>query len=118
MSVRRLPAQPRLPGTRRSRTQGTVERHANADLKQLRDLHAIAPGMSAIEDAYKRVAAELDAAFKDQDRYGVINTVRELRNTRAALAPGALHEGDDALERFIAQLPATPRGHAQEPRSA
>lgn len=118
MTLRKVPAQTRLPGVSGRRKVGTAERLAAADIRKLRELNAIAPGMAAVESAYKRLAGVLDAGWSQQDDWKLLNAARELRNTRAALAPGAVYEGDDSLERFLAQLPSTPRGNAEEPRTA
>jgi uncharacterized membrane protein YcjF (UPF0283 family) len=63
-----------------------VERAASADLRALRAEQLIPPGCAALEAAYRLMAREVDRAEREHDRYGKINTVRELVRVRQVLA--------------------------------
>lgn len=80
--------------------RGITERAAGSDLTQLRNLKMIPTGCEALATAYRLLAREVDRAEDDEDRYGKINAVRELRNVRNSLAgvdPNATPEELDDL---------------------
>jgi hypothetical protein len=95
------PTQSRLPGVSVRRKVGSVERAAAADLKLLRDLGVVPGGMTAVETAYRRVACQVDTAHDEQDRYGVINATRELRNVREALGATTTPDEDSTLATML-----------------
>jgi hypothetical protein len=115
MTGKQIPGQIGLRGLRgkSGTTQGTIERNAARDLRELEKLDAIPPGMEAIKSAIRQVARQLDAAAREDDRYSVITASSQLLKLRLALTPGAIHEHDDGIERLIAALPATPRWYRE-----
>jgi hypothetical protein len=112
--------EPHLPGitARPGRTQGTIERHAAADLRELKRIDAIPPGMESICSALRQLARQVDDAAREDDRYSVIMGTSQLLKLRLALTPGPISEPDDAIERFLAALPATPRWYREESSTA
>lgn len=83
---------------------GAVERQANADLRTLREREELLDGGKALEQAYKLLAATIDDAHRDGDRYAVINAVRELLRVREALVPVARESGAQSVEDYLASL--------------
>lgn len=65
--------------------RGAVEIAAARDLEQLRD--SIGEGCEALEATFQLLARELDRAEREGDRYGKINTARQLQSVRRELAP-------------------------------
>jgi len=105
-------ADPTLPGVRGRRTQGTVEKHAAKDLRDLDALGALPPSSDAIRSAYRLVARQFDLAVKSEKTWDVLTASKELRSIRAQLLAEGGHVVDDTeLERFLAALPTTPRGY-------
>jgi hypothetical protein len=64
LTSKQTPGQLGLRGLRgkSGTTQGTIERNAARDLRELEKLQAIPPGMEAIKSAIRQVARQLDAA--------------------------------------------------------
>lgn len=107
---------PRLPGTRARGSQGTVERYAAKDVRELAELGALPPASDALRSAYRLMARQFDLAVKTEKTWDIVNASKELRSIRAQLlAEGGGVVDDDELERFLAALPATPRGYSTEP---
>lgn len=107
---------PTLPGTRRRRSQGTVERYAAADLRELDKIGALPPAADALRSAYRAMGRQFDLAVKTEKTWDVVNASKELRAIRAQLLEeGGGTIGNDELERFLASLPDTPRGYTTEP---
>lgn len=109
-------AEPTLPGTRGRRTQGTVEKHAAKDLRELDKIGALPPAADALRSAYRFMGRQFDTAVRTEKTWDIVNASKELRSIRAQLlAEGGHIVDDDELERFLAALPATPRGYDPEP---
>ena len=109
-------ADPRLPGTRTRRSQGTVEKHAAADLRELDKIGALPPAADALKSAYRAMGRQFDNAVRTEKTWDIVNASKELRSIRAQLLAEGGHIVDDSeLERFLAALPATPRGYGPEP---
>lgn len=104
-AAKKAPAQPKLPGTSPTRRRGVVERAAGADLSKLRDLEVMPDGTAALQDAYRLLAREMDRAESERDRYGKINTARELRNLRQNLAPVTAASGAMTIEDILDGIP-------------
>jgi hypothetical protein len=84
------------------RKRGTVERNAEADLRELRTYKALVPGMKALESAYKLMAREIDLAGDDVEggTWKAINASREMRAVRERLGlviPAAVGEEANAF---------------------
>lgn len=103
-----MTAQPTLFNERHR--PGTVERHAVADLTELRQLERLPAGSLAVQDAYKQVAREIDRAEKERDRWGKIRAVSELVKIRLALAPEVADGTTEGLDDWIAGLPTAAAG--------
>lgn len=97
------PQQLRLAGVAPPKL-GPVERSAREDIHLLNDLGVIPAGSKALEATYRRLARQIDAATDDGDRYGVINSARELRQLRAGLGVTAAGAADDALHEFMTSV--------------
>lgn len=98
----RLPAVP--AGGRRS--QGTVERHASSDVRALKALEVLPPGTDALQSIYRALGRTFDEAIADNDRYGRINTAREMLRVREALSPIAVAAGGMSIEEMLAEINA------------
>ena len=110
------PSDPRLPGTRKRRPQGTVERYAATDIRTLSRMGALPPGADALRSAYRLMARQFDLAVTSEKTWDIVNASKELRSIRAQLlVEGGGFVANDELERFIAALPTTPRGYITEP---
>jgi hypothetical protein len=78
--------------------RGTVERAAEADLRQLRQLEAMPAAATALAAAYRLAAREVDRAELERDRWGKAKstaTLRELWHDLTAYVTPP--EADDAL---------------------
>lgn len=91
--------------------KGVVERFAEQDLRELRRLETIAPGMKAIEAAYRLVAREVDRAESEGPDGGwrKLNATRELRAVRERLGVLPPESSGDERDELLAALSATPR---------
>jgi len=83
------------------RKLGPVERASREDMTVLNDLGVIPAGSKALEATYRRLARQIDKATDEDDRYGVINSARELRQLRAGLGVTTGGADDDALREFM-----------------
>ena len=107
---------PRLPGTRKRRPQGTVERYAAKDVRDLAAMGALPPAADALRAAYRAMGRQFDLAMLSEKTWDIVNASKELRSIRAQLlVEGGGFVANDELERFIAALPTTPRGYVTEP---
>ena len=97
-------AEPKLPGTSATRRRGVVERAAATDLSRLREVGAIPDGSGALEATYRRLAAAVDRANRDEENYHLVNAARELRQTRERLGSTTSPAEDDALEDLLARI--------------
>lgn len=92
-----------------------MERYASGDVRTLAKLGALPPASDALRSAYRLMARQLDLAVKTEKTWDIVNASKELRSIRAQLlAEGGVVVADDELERFLASLPATPRGYDPE----
>jgi hypothetical protein len=84
--------------------RGPVEVAAARDLEQLRD--QISDGCQALEATYQLLARELDRAEVEGDRYGKINTARQLQAIRRDLAPVRAEIDAATVDDFFAAMSA------------
>jgi hypothetical protein len=84
--------------------RGDVELAAARDLDELRD--QLPDGSAALEAAYQLLARELDRAERERDRYGKINTVRQLQAIRRELAPVRAEIDAATVDDFFAAMSA------------
>ena len=82
-----------------------MERHAAADLRVLDALEVIPPGSEALKSVFRLLGREFDLANTEGDRYGKINTAREMLRVRDALAPTKIEIGGYTIEDILAELP-------------
>ena len=113
MTRKRPPAQDTLPLTGGARYRpGTVERAVQADVRQLRAMELLPPGVEALVQAYRLVGREFDRSERELDRWGKLGAARELRSLRediGSLAPLPIDdEFDDQIERLAAALRDAP----------
>jgi hypothetical protein len=97
--------------------KGPIERYAEQDLRILRQLETIPPGMKAIEAAYRKVAALADSALAegpDAD-WKMLNAARELRHQRELLCILKPESTGDERDQLLALLSATPGNPPQRP---
>lgn len=98
--------QQKLTGTAVRRKVGATERYAGTDVRRLRELELVPPGMEALEKVYRDLGRTFDEALADDDRYGRINTAREMLRVRQALAPMVADAGGLTIEDMLAELNA------------
>ena len=92
-----------------------MERHAASDLRELAEIGALPPAAESLKSQYRLAARQLDLAMRGEKTWDVVAASKELRSIRAQiLAEGGHVVGNDELERFLAALPATPRGYNTE----
>lgn len=96
------------------RTKGTVERAAEADLRELRRESTIPTGMTAVAAAFRLTAREIDRAEREQDRWGKLNAARELRALRERLGVVAPAAGGGEADAFWESM-STPVRDTPEP---
>jgi len=91
--------------------KGAVERFAEADLRELRRRETIAPGLKALEAAYRLVAREVDRAEAEGAEGGwrKLNATRELRAVRERLGIVPPESTGDERDDLLASLSSTAR---------
>jgi hypothetical protein len=82
------------------RAKGSTERAAEKDLRSMRSTKIVGEAVSALEVAYRLTAREVDRAEREQDRWGKLNAVRELRAVREKLGPMTPATPDDGAGEF------------------
>jgi hypothetical protein len=84
--------------------RGAVEIAAARDLEQIRDM--VTDGCQALEAAYLLLARELDRSEAEGDRYGKINTTRQLQAISRDLAPVRAEIDAATVDDFFASMSA------------
>lgn len=106
MGKRTTNGQQRLPGAAVRRKIGATERYAGSDVRRLRELELVPPGMEALEKVYRELGRTFDEAVDQVDTYARINTARELLRVRQALAPMIADTAGMTIEDMLAELNA------------
>jgi hypothetical protein len=84
--------------------KGSVERAAERDLTSMRKGKQISEAVGALEAAYRLTAREVDRSEVEQDRYGKLNAVRELRALREKLGPMTAPTSSSEADEFWSNM--------------
>ncbi len=102
---RKTEDQDKLPGTSTRRKQGTVERHANADIRALKQAGVVPEGTEALQSVYRQLARTFDDAARNGETHWKVTSGREMLRVREALAPITPRTGGVTIEEILDAIP-------------